>query len=496
MEIRKTNYMERHNSPRSPFLTNFIGSLIVLIGMLGLPQTVLGEELTKAIVQSNTPQLLELTIGKSLVLNSAHPIKRASLANPELAETLVLSPTQLYVSGKAMGSTNLTFWGRDGKVFAIYDIEVGPNLMGLKSRIHEYFPEETGIQIRASNDNITLSGMVTGPEVLTQVLQLAEPYAPKKVMSLLQVGGVQQVMLEVKIAEMQRGLLKRFGVNISYLGSDGSFGIGTLGGLSSFDTVNGVLKLLANPATTLSGGFGVGSNFVNLTLDLLKQHDLTKILAEPTLVTVSGQEANFLAGGEFPIPVSQALGAIAIVYKEFGVSLSFNPTVLSGGKMSLKIVPEVSQLTTSSVSLDSISVPGLATRRVETTVELMDGQSFAIAGLIADNVTETIAKYPVLGDLPVLGPLFRSTNFQKNETELIVIVTPRLVKPIDQAQFTLPTDSYLEPNDFEFMIMGYMEGVYDSERGGVTMKQTDETETHLLIPQGGGLEGQFGHLAP
>ncbi|MCZ6800519.1 MAG: type II and III secretion system protein family protein, partial [Nitrospirae bacterium] len=271
---------------------------------------------------------------------------------------------------------------------------------------------------------------------------------------------------------------------------------GTLGGLSSFDTVNGVLEITSNAATTLSTGFGVGSQFLDITWDMLKQNTLTKILAEPTLVTVSGQEATFLAGGEFPIPVSQAFGAISIKFKEFGVKLSFNTTVLSGGRISLKIAPEVSELTTSSVSLDAISIPGLSTRRIETTVELMDGQSFAIAGLIRDNVTETMAKYPFLGDLPVLGALFRSSSFQKNETELIVIVTPRLVKPIDQAQYALPTDSYLEPNDFEFMLMGYMEGVYDSKRGGITMDQSREPEAHLLIPQGGGLEGQFGHLAP
>lgn len=466
------------------------------MGLLGTPQVVWGGDLTKAIVQGNTPQLLEMTVGKSVVLNSAQPIKRASLANPELAETLVLSPTQIYLSGKTMGSTNLTFWGRDGKVFAIYDIEVGPDLMGLKARIHEFFPEETGIQVRSSKEHITLSGTVTSPEVLTQVLQLANSYAPKKVMNLLQVGGVQQVMLEVKIAEMQRGLLNRLGVNLHWLGSDGSFGLGTLGGLSSFDTVNGVLEITSNAATTLSTGFGVGSQFLDITWDLLKQNTLTKILAEPTLVTVSGQEATFLAGGEFPIPVSQAFGAISIKFKKFGVSLRFNPTVLSGGRISLKIAPEVSELTTSSVSIDAISIPGLSTRRVQTTVELRDGQSFAIAGLIRDNVTETMAKYPFLGDLPVLGALFRSSSFQKNETELIVIVTPRLVKPIDQAQYAVPTDSYLEPNDFEFLLMGYMEGVYDSKRGGITLEQSSEPEAHLLIPQGGGLEGQFGHLAP
>jgi len=246
---------------------------------------------------------------------------------------------------------------------------------------------------------------------------------------------------------------------------------------------------------------------------MLKQHNLTKILAEPTLISISGQEASFLAGGEFPVPVPQSFGVTTIKFKQFGVSLNFNPTVLSDGNISLKIAPEVSELDFSNgVNFEGFTIPALVTRKVQTIIELKDGQSFAIAGLLKDNIVESIAKYPFLGDVPVLGALFRSTSFKKNETELIIIVTPRLVKPLDMKKQTLPTDAYLEPNDFELMLMGYLEGVRRSpgqKRGGgsqnlsgvkksrhKTISASSTKPSVPLVPMAGGLEGQFGHLAP
>ncbi len=454
--------------------------------------------LTNDIVQAESIQKLELPVGKSMVLNSGTRIKRASLAHPDLAETLVLSPTQLYIRGKAVGTTNLTFWGGNGRVFAIYDVHVVPDLTRLKEQLHELFPEES-LQIRTTHEHITVSGSVSGPDVVTQVLQVAETYAPQKVMNLLQVGGVQQVMLEVQIAEMSRSLIRRLGFNLHRFGSGGNFSLGTLGGLSSFNIdEKGVVTILSDAATTGFLGFDIGSEAIRMVLDALKQHNLTKILAEPTLVTVSGQQANFLAGGEFPIPVPQAFGVTTIKFKKFGVSLGFTPTVLSGDKISLKIAPEVSEIdNTIGLNTSSISVPGLLTRRAETIIELKDGQTFAIAGLIQDNVRETIAKYPMLGELPILGALFRSTSFQKNETELVILVTPRLVKPLDMTDTSLPTDAYLEPNDFEFMLMGLMEGRRQAP-SAVSKDMSESTPLSLPVPTGrkGGLEGPFGHLIP
>jgi pilus assembly protein CpaC len=221
----------------------------------------------------------------------------------------------------------------------------------------------------------------------------------------------------------------------------------------------------------------------------MKENGLLKILAEPTLITLSGKTANFLAGGEFPIPVPQSGGgvtSITIEYKPFGVGLNFTPTVLSNKKISMQVAPEVSELDFSrALTISGFVVPSLTTRRASTTIELGDGQSFAIAGLLKEEVREVISKFPLLGDIPVLGALFRSSNFQKNETELIIIVTPHLVKPIDMAKQTLPTDQFIEPDDFEFYLLGNMEGKEKTRKPGATKKV-----------KGHGLEGNFGHIVP
>ena len=480
--------------------------------VLGQISPAMSEGRTFELVETANPQTLTVVVGKSLVLRSPKPLKRASLANSDIADTLVLSPTQLYLNAKVIGATNLTLWGRDGKVFAVYDVVIQPNITRLKTQIHELFPEEKGIQIRASQEHITLSGSASGPEIITQVVGLANTYAPKKVMNFLQVDGVQQVMLEVKVAEMARGVLKRLGVNFIHLASDANQ-FGLLDDLTSFDNDDGTITQLLGTSIDLALGFNFGEDVLLLALAALKQHNLTKILAEPTLVAISGQEASFLAGGEFPVPVPQSFGVTTILFKEFGVSLKFNPTVLSGGNILLKISPEVSELDFSNgVNFEGFTIPALLTRKVETIIELKDGQSFAIAGLLQENIREAIAKYPLLGDIPILGALFRSTSFQKNETELIIIVTPRLVKPLDMKKQTMPTDAYLEPNDFELMLMGYLEGVRRSpshesrvppqDRSGVknSVKErvaaSSRKAAATLVPMGGGLEGQFGHLAP
>jgi len=498
-----------------PSMARWAGILTLgLCLMLGPIFPAMSEGRTFELVETDNPQTLTVVVGKSLVLQSPKPLKRASLANSEIADTLVLSPTQLYLNAKVIGSTNLTLWGRDGKVFAVYDVVIQPNITRLKTQIHELFPAENGIQVRASQEHITLSGSASGPEIITQVVGLASTYAPKKVMNFLQVEGVQQVMLEVTVAEMAKGLLKRLGVNFLYL-NNGNNQIGLLDELTSIekDGKTGAITQLLGNSIDLALGFNFGDDVLRLALAALKQHNLTKILAEPTLVSISGQEASFLAGGEFPVPIPQSFGVTTIKFKEFGVSLKFNPTVLSGGNILLKIAPEVSELDFSNgVSFEGFAIPALLTRKVETIIELKDGQSFAIAGLLQENIREAIAKYPLLGDIPILGALFRSTSFQKNETELIIIVTPHLVKPLDMKKQTLPTDAYLEPNDFEFMLMGYMEGVRRSpsqksglppqNRAGMkkSVKERVSASSTASLPPleliGGGLEGQFGHLAP
>ena len=243
--------------------------------------------------------------------------------------------------------------------------------------------------------------------------------------------------------------------------------------------------------------FRFASNGATWTMfiDAMKENGLTKVLAEPTLITLSGRSASFLAGGEFPIPVPQTSGSgttITIEYKTFGVGLSFTPTVLGNGKISMMVNPEISELDfTRAVSLQGFIIPRLTTRRVSTVVELGDGQSFAIAGLLKDDVREVVRKFPVLGDIPVLGALFRSTSFQKNETELIIIVTPHLVKPIDMSKQTLPTDQYIEPDDFEFYLLGSLEG-----RGRQDTMKSPVASSMPGLKKGSGLEGDFGYMKP
>jgi pilus assembly protein CpaC len=462
--------------------------------------------------QGAAARSITITSGKSVTLRTKSPVKRISIAAPETADAIVLPPTQIYVTGKTPGATNITFWGEDNRIVAIFDVEVTPDLSGLKMKLHEVLPDETGINVTSAGESITLSGTVAGPGYMTRALSVAESYAPRdkqgkpKVNNLLEVAGVQQVMLEVRVSEMSRTLTKQLGFNFSAVSASGKqFGLSLLNsltalsgggvsgsgiatgipnvpptnnafpgnGLSVSSSVNGAIRFMANGAAW--------TNFI----DALQDNGLLRVLAEPTLITLSGKSANFLAGGEFPIPVPQAGSSVPVItiqYKPYGVGLNFTPTVLGNGRISMAVAPEVSELDFSqAITIQGFVIPSITTRRVSTTVELADGQSFAIAGLLSDEVKEDVQKFPLLGDIPILGALFRSTSFQKSETELVVIVTPHLVKPLDLSKQTLPTDAYVEPNDFEFYLQGRLEGREAALPG--TLRK-------------GGLEGDFGYILP
>jgi pilus assembly protein CpaC len=444
-----------------------------------------GESFANVILETTTPQEINLTVGKSTIIRSIGPVKRVSLAAPEIADATVLTPRQIYITGKVAGITNLTLWDKDDRVSAIFDLKIAPDVSQLKQKIYELFPEEKDIKITTAHDSITLSGTISSANYLSQILNIAEFYAPEKITNLMEVTGVQQVMLEVRVAEISRSLMRRLGFNFDYLSSSGRvLGIGFLNNLTSLpdqgetgtvvtDNINAIFRFMGGDTTW------------TVFIDALKEEGLVKVLAKPTLVTLSGQPGNFLAGGEFPVPVPQeGDDTITIEWKTFGVGLSFTPTVLSDERISMKIAPEVSELDfTNSATLSGFVIPGLNVRRVSTTIELADGQSFAIAGLIQEHVRELINKYPLLGDIPILGALFRSTEFQKNETELIVIVTPHLVKPLDMENQHLPTDEFIEPDDFEWYLLGKMEG----------RKKSQSLMHHNEEP---GMEGDFGHIMP
>ena len=465
--------------------------MIVLLGLFQMfPYECWAEGPPRITLETTSPQRLSLTVGRSIIIQSPGPVRRVSLVSPEIADAMVLTTQQIYVTGKAPGITSLTLWGVDDKVTAFLDLEISPDISRLKEMLHRILPDEKDIKVSTTHDHITLSGTISSTVALSQVLALTGPYAPldeekkPKIINLLEVAGVHQVMLEVRVSEISRSLLRRLGFNFAYITSGNNFGVSLLNQLASL------------PAGSPAGGVGASSainaifRFVSngttwtVLIDALKEEGLLKVLAEPTLITLSGKTANFLAGGEFPIPVPQSVAAggttITIEYKPFGVALNFTPTVLSNKKINMVVAPEVSDLDFSNaLTASGFVIPSITTRRVSTVIELADGQSFAIAGLLKDDVREIVSKFPLLGDVPILGALFRSSTFRKNETELIVIVTPHLVKPLDMAKQTLPTDAYVEPDDFEFYLLGRLEG---------------KGKVHPV--KGSGLEGQFGHIVP
>jgi pilus assembly protein CpaC len=456
--------------------------IFILAAVLFLSSTTLSVAGDYGTPEAQQPIKLQLVTGKSVILKTEEPVKRVSLADPAVASLILLSPLEIYVTAKAAGTTNMILW-RDTQIAAIYDLEVTYDVSRLKQKIHQLLPEETQLRIFATHDSITLAGRLSSAASLSQVLALAEAYAPEgRVRNLTEVGGVHQVMMEVRVAEMNRSVTKRLGINFNYT-RGGEFGVNMLGGLSSLSgNLGGSLPGLAVSDTVNAlFRFNRGNTTWTGLIDALKADGLVKILAEPTLIALSGKTASFLVGGEFPVPVPQGLGTVAIEYKPFGVGLSFTPTVLSDKKINIDLTPEVSELDFSNaVQVSGFVIPGITARRASTVIELADGQSFAIAGLLKETMRDAISKFPGLGDIPILGALFRSREFQKNETELVIIATPHLVKPLDMAKQSLPTDYYREPNDREFYLLGLMEG-----QGA---NQPDAFK--------GKLEGDFGHAMP
>ena len=487
-----------------------IAALGFVLGICGAPISYAQEAppvaAASGAVEHRDVQKLDLTVGKSRVLDLPVAIKRASLANPDVADTVVLSPTQIYLTGKTSGVTNLTLWNESGKMMGVYDIVIMPDVSRLKENLYKAMPDEKNILVMASHDSITLSGTASNASNLTRAVSIAEAYAPKKVINSMQVGGVQQVMLEVRVAEMNRELVKRLGINATAMTPQG-FGMTALNQLTSmlggnsFGGVGGALTNTLNISQEATAAVNGAFQFTtgNITwsgfVDALQQENLVKVLAKPTLLALNGQEAAFLAGGEFPIPVPQAFGLVTIQFKKFGVGLVFTPNVMDRKHISLTVAPEVSELDfQNALRTQGFVVPAITTRRATTTIELADGQSFAIGGLLRDNVKETINKYPGLGDIPILGALFRSTSFQKLETELLIIVTAHLVKPLDMNAQTLPTDYFVEPNDFEFFLMGFPEkGGFGGNFG---QKSPAAEVLSNRVTRGRAMEGQVGHIVP
>ena len=476
-------------------------------------------------------ETVTVALNKSRVISLRTQAARVSVANPEIADIVVIDPRQVYVVGKQLGTTNVVLWDANDKVRGTINLEVTPDLELLKTRLHQVLPGER-VQVRSAQGTIVVSGVVSSPEKADAAVQLAQSFAgaagggqdAAKVLNMIQVGGSQQVMLEVKVAEISRSLIKRLDVNFTGFYNGGSVQIGTVGNGASFpdalvkDPILGEVRVpqfadlgMWGPATPEfapgQAGISQGSiqdkglffqslsgNFLfRLIIDAAKDKGLAKILAEPNLTTLSGQEAKFLAGGEFPIPVPQDFGNVTIEYKEFGVGVIFVPVVLDSGVISLKVNVLVSDLTNqnaltlpTSAGGANFFVPALTKRSANSTVEVQTGQTIAIAGLINETLRENVDKFPGLGDIPVLGTLFRSQEFVKGQTELMIFVTPRLARSFDPQLVKLPTDSFVEPTDLEFYLMGRTEGrKYRDGQGYST--------GGAMGPDKSGSEGPFGH---
>ncbi len=443
------------------------------------------------VIDVPTEETIHLNVGQTRILESDEPVEfdnfRIVVQNPDIAEADVLSYTEhftneIFITGKKPGMTQLVLF-QNRKMIGAFVLEVGYDVTGLKQKLHALLPEETDLRVLTTKDTVTLAGKISNMANLTIALEVAKAFFPEEqIKNLVEVGGVHQVMLAVRIAEMQRSLGRRLGINFTYTrGRD--FALSMLAGLTNADITENALETTFSSAVNALFQFHRGSADWTFFLDALKSEGLVKVLAEPNLISLSGQMARFLVGGEFPVPVpsGEENDEITIEWKKYGIQLDFTPTVLSDDKISLTVRPRVSDIdTTNALQLSGFFVPGVTTREASTTVELGNGQSFAIAGLLRENVRNAYSKFPVLGDIPILGALFRSMEFQKNETELVIIITPYIVKPVDAADQVLPTDFYVEPDDSEFYIMGMMEG---KREAGV-------------LSESGKMDGQFGHEVP
>ncbi len=462
---------------------------------------------------------LVVPVFQSRVVSVVTPAARVSVANPDVADIVVISPAELYVLGKDLGTTNVLLWDRENHLIGAINVEVQHDLESLKRKFAELLPGQP-VEVRASQRSIVLSGRVSDVEAMNAAVRIATTFLAQvqtakkteqfqqasssrredktvgEVINMLQIGGAQQVMLEVKVAEIARTEVMSMDLQFNSLARGlGNWNVGGVNGGATFPPniflpSNATQSVFSNsilssgvpqqpigpvitqflPTTMSIASQGLFATFLdknflfNMALDAAKQKGLARILAEPTITTLSGQEASFLSGGEFPIPVPQNLNTVTIVFKQYGVAVKFLPVVLNSGHINLTLNVSVSELATSNTvtiavpgSSATYTIPSLTERSASGVVELGDGQTMGLAGLLNDSTASQVTAFPGLGSIPILGALFRSQNYQKGETELVILVTPRLSRPLPLGKVRLPTDAYVEPSDADFFLRGLLE---------------------------------------
>jgi pilus assembly protein CpaC len=416
---------------------------------------------TLRIVKKGTEAILDVPMNRAVVVESDIPFAELSIANPGIADISSLSDRTIYVLGKSPGMTTLTLLDASGRLITNVEVRVAADVAEFKERLRQILPGEK-IEVRTANDGIVLSGQVSSAQRLQRALDLAERYAPERVSNLMSVGGVQQVMMKVRFAEMQRTVSKQLSSSLALNGTALGGDLGINGGTLTTNNSGGVANSLGGniPAIQQNSGailfgFNTGSIQVGLLLEALERKGVVRFLAEPNLTALSGQEAKFLAGGEYPVPVSQDNGEISVEFKPFGIELSFIPRVVDGDLINLEMKAAVSDIDPNNgINVNGFQIDAFTRRETSSTVELRDGESFAVAGLIEDNFTDNSRQLPWIGDIPVLGALFRSADYQRSQTELVIIVTAHLVTPTRGEALALPTDRIKPPTERDLFLFG------------------------------------------
>ena len=406
-------------------------------------------------VAPSRPVSLTLIAGKSRLFRFKEPATRLSIGDPAVADVMLVNPQEIYLLGKKTGSTNVLVWHADNRMTAL-EVVVGIDTSTLQSILSQLMPGEKNLKIVATGETLSLTGQMSDAMKVQQAVQVAEEFSGKKVINMLTTNHLPQVLIEVKVAEVKKDFAESLGLNVSA----NNFAFTPLGTAA----VGGVAAGATAPAATVAGLFNW--NNTNAWLQAQVANGAATILAEPNIMAISGQEGRFLVGGKvfLPVPQSNAVGGSSVITLQeepYGVGLRFTPTVLDGGRINLKVSPEVSEISTQGIPVTaggSTSVlPTIITRQASTTVQLYDGQSLAIGGLIKNNMVETISAFPWLANIPIIGALFRSSSYSTGRTELLIIVTPRVVEPLNSRP-ELPTDKFKRPSEAEFFLGGQMEG--------------------------------------
>ena len=427
------------------------------------------------------PKIISMPLHKGELFTLPADVRDVLVANADIADVVIKTPRLAYVFTREVGDTNVFFLDAQGEQILRLEIHVEPDLSVLREILARIFPDSE-IEVTAVNEQIIITGNVKNATTAEDIRQIVRRFVEEddEVVNMLKIKSVQQVLLRVRISEMQRSVVKELGFNSNFTLNANGNQLGT----DFLSTLNAGQQVAFNPGivnqSVFPNSFGTFQlqlftglfDSLSLLIDYLERQGLVKTLAEPNLTAVSGENANFLVGGEFPVPSGlDSSGNIIIEFRQFGVVLTFTPVVLDSGLISVKISTEVSTLSfETQIVLAGVVIPGLSVNRAETTVEMPSGGSLVIAGLLQDDITDTIEGVPGLKDIPILGALFRSTSFQKEETELVISVTPYLIRPISQSDITLPTDGFAPASDFDRYLLGRLYRTYSKNQSSAALR--------------------------